>query len=723
MPEQVRGRDLLMARLEALIQELDGRAHVLAGLGGTGKSTVALRVVEVAVGLGRRVWWVPGVDASSLTSALLGLAQALGADTAQVEAARAGRVDPCDVLWPVLEADPGWVLVIDNADDVRALAVGGRPVRDGNGWVRSTRAGLVMVTTRDADPRHWGRGAELHPVGWLPDADGARVLLDLAPEAGTPAEAEGLSSRLGGLALALHHAGSQLASPFSQERTFTGYLRALETGFPALLASGGLDDREVVTSTWELSLDQLADAGVEQARGLLGVLVWFAGAVPIPVAGLDHQVLGQVCGEHGPAGVGVGLEALLSAGLIENRLTPGETPAGQAAGGWVMVHPLVAETTRHRLKISDAAGAAAAVAVELLAAATDELDMERPQDWPVWTAWMPHLDELLTYASPLLEHSSLATLATSSRNAVAALTWTGSYPAALELAKAGERHTQRLDQDHFAAIDLQYWQAAAHRFLGNAAEAEPLFREVLQVQERVLGSDHPDTLTTRHDIARAVAERGDTAEAERLYREVLQVRERVLGSDHPNTLTTRHEIARMVARRGDTAESERLHRELLQVRERVLGSDHPNTLTTRHDIARVVAERGDTAESERLFREVLQARERVLGSDHPHTLNTRHDFAWVVARRGDTAEAERLYREVLQAKERVLGSDHPNTLNTRHDIAWMVGERGDTAEAERLFREVLQVRERVLGSDHTSTQITARALRNLTMLTDDNRDG
>ncbi|MFS8202632.1 tetratricopeptide repeat protein [Streptomyces sp. CWNU-52B] len=723
MPEQVRGRDLLLARLEALVREPNGRAQVLAGLGGTGKSTVALRVVEVALGLGRRVWWVPGVDASSLTSALLGLAQALGADAAQVERARAGRVDPCDVVWPVLETDPGWVLVIDNADDVRALAVAGRPVRDGNGWVRSTRAGLVMVTTRDADPRHWGRGAEVHRVGWLPEADGASVLLDLAPEAGTPAEAEGLSFRLGGLALALHHAGSQLSSPFSQERTFTGYLRALGTGFPALLASGGLDDREVVTSTWELSLDQLADAGFEQARGLLGVLVWFAGAVPIPVAGLDHQVLGRVCGEQGVAGVGVGLEALLSAGLIENRLAPGETPAGQAAGGGVMVHPLVAETTRHRLKVSDAAGVAAAVAVELLAVATDELDMGRPQDWPVWTAWLPHLEEFLTYASPFLEHSSLATLATSSRNAVAALTWAGSYPAALELAKAGERHTQRLDQDHIAAIDLRYWQAAAHRFLGDVAEAEPLFREVLQVQERVRGSDHPDTLTTRHDIARVVAERGDTAEAERLFREVLQVRERVLGSDHPNTLSTRHEIARMVARRGDTAESERLHRGVLQVRERVLGSDHPDTLTTRYDIARVVAERGDTAEAERLFREVLQARERVLGSDHPNTLNTRHDIAWVVARRGDTAEAERLYREVLQARERVLGSDHPNTLNTRHDIAWVVAERGDTAEAERLFREVLQARERVLGSDHTSTQITARALRNLTLLTDDYRDG
>jgi hypothetical protein len=284
LPERVRGRDVLLERLTALAEKPDGRTHVLAGLGGTGKSTVALGVAERALEQGRMVWWVPGTDAALLSSALLGLAQALGADAAQVEPARAGRIDPCDVLWRVLEAHPGWVLVIDNADDLRALSVGGRPVRDGNGWVRASRAGLVVVTSRDADPRHWGRKAELHPVGWLSDEDGGSVLLDLAPSAGTGGEAEELSARLGGLALALHHAGSQLSSPFASRRTFKGYREALETGFPALLRpSGDLDDREVVTSTWDVSLDLLADAGVPQARSLLGVLSWLAPAVPIPV--------------------------------------------------------------------------------------------------------------------------------------------------------------------------------------------------------------------------------------------------------------------------------------------------------------------------------------------------------------------------------------------------------------------------------------------------------
>ena len=59
----------------------------------------------------------------------------------------------------------------------------------------------------------------------------------------------------------------------------------------------------------------------------------------------------------------------------------------------------------------------------------------------------------------------------------------------------------------------------------------------------MLGPDHPDTLTTRGNIASWTGECGDAAGALRLFRELLPDRERVLGPDHPDTLTTRNNIA------------------------------------------------------------------------------------------------------------------------------------------------------------------------------------
>jgi len=57
---------------------------------------------------------------------------------------------------------------------------------------------------------------------------------------------------------------------------------------------------------------------------------------------------------------------------------------------------------------------------------------------------------------------------------------------------------------------------------GHNAEAERLFRETLDIQRRVLGSDHPDTLDSIELLAMVLAREGRYGEAETLYDEAVQ---------------------------------------------------------------------------------------------------------------------------------------------------------------------------------------------------------
>ena len=90
--------------------------------------------------------------------------------------------------------------------------------------------------------------------------------------------------------------------------------------------------------------------------------------------------------------------------------------------------------------------------------------------------------------------------------------------------------------------------------------------------------------------------------------------ERVLGRDHPDTLTTRKYIADWTAEAGDAREALRLHTELLPDQERVLGRDHADTLDTRYDIASCTGELGEAPEALRLFAELLADQERSFGT-------------------------------------------------------------------------------------------------------------
>ena len=59
----------------------------------------------------------------------------------------------------------------------------------------------------------------------------------------------------------------------------------------------------------------------------------------------------------------------------------------------------------------------------------------------------------------------------------------------------------------------------------------------------MLGADHPDTLTSRNNLAGAYQSAGDLDRAIPLYEQTLADRQRVLGADHPDTLTSRNNLA------------------------------------------------------------------------------------------------------------------------------------------------------------------------------------
>ncbi|WP_234374945.1 tetratricopeptide repeat protein, partial [Streptomyces sp. NRRL WC-3605] len=63
--------------------------------------------------------------------------------------------------------------------------------------------------------------------------------------------------------------------------------------------------------------------------------------------------------------------------------------------------------------------------------------------------------------------------------------------------------------------------------------------ELLADRQRVLGPEHPDTLSTRFYLARWRGEAGDAAGAVTALEELLADRQRVLGPEHPDTLSTR----------------------------------------------------------------------------------------------------------------------------------------------------------------------------------------
>lgn len=710
---RLRGREELLRRLMDTVGDpRSGQVQVLHGLGGVGKTSLALEVAHRFRALGRGaqdgsggVWWLQAHDADRLTAGLRAVAAQLGAGP---DVLARGRL--ADWLWQRLSGLPGhWLLVLDNADELAVLDGPGR-LASGTGWVRphDARRGLVVVTTRDPDPISWGRHPRFHAVPVLSTQEGARVLTDRAgPRAGSPGEAASLAERLGGLPLALDTAGRYLAavhdrpsmfrSPGEPE-TYASYRAALDRGSPLIDGEGTL------AGIWNMSLKLIEARDHRHARPLLRLLASFAPA-PLPVELLDpthvarHEEFAGASGEE----LWDTLAAFVSLGLVLQDSTQHpdapDTPPGIAA---VTLHPLVHDGHQHpdfRL-----------LAIGLL----DEYAVrtgppESPETWPHWIALAPHVQNALDAASG--DEEQLVAL---QRPVMLTARGLGAGRQALLAGSVLEPLLAMLQRvrtaDHPDILDAQLELALVHHAQGHHTRARRAYDTVLDAQKRTIGLDHPQALGTRHRLARVLRDQGLRGEARRAYESLLPDCQRVLGREHPDTLTVHNGLALVLHDQGLHGEARRSYEAVLAVQERVLGPDHQDALRTRHSLARVLHDQGHYGRARRQYEAVLAAQQSALGTEHPHTLNTRHNLARLLHDQGHPDRARDHYEAALLVWEGNWGQDNPGTLATKHELGRVLAALGELDEAARMLRSVLAARSRVLGPDHPDTQETQAEL-------------
>ncbi len=273
-------------------------------------------------------------------------------------------------------------------------------------------------------------------------------------------------------------------------------------------------------------------------------------------------------------------------------------------------------------------------------------------------------------------------------------------PLYLHALEARERVLGRNHPDTLTSVNNL---AILYHKQGRYSEAEPLLVRALETSERVLGQDHPDTLTSINNLAVLYEAQGRYSEAEPLYLRALQSSERILGQDHLQTLLSIGNLAVLYHAQGRYDEAEPLSVRALKARERVLGQDHPDTLTNINNLAELYREQGRYDEAEPLHLRALKARERILGRDHPDTLSSVHNLAGLYEAQGRYGKAESLYLRALQSSEWILGQDHPQTLTSINNLAVLYHAQGRYDEAEPLLVRALETHERVLGQDHPDT--------------------
>ena len=249
-------------------------------------------------------------------------------------------------------------------------------------------------------------------------------------------------------------------------------------------------------------------------------------------------------------------------------------------------------------------------------------------------------------------------------------------------------------------------------------------REIVAIQQRVLGPMHPATLASRLQLAADIPHQygmGWLEASAQEYQEVRLIQQRVLGADHPATLDTREKLVDMRSRFAQDAETEQESRAVLAERERQLSPAYAGALTSlatrerqalsaRTQLAEVLYSQHNIAAGNQELRTVLHTQERTLGPDHPDTQATRQRLISILLSFQDAAAAEQEIRALHQSQQRTLGEWHSTTLATLRSLIEPLEMQHQGDKVLEVYRAVYQIKQRTHGGSDSGTRFSQEEL-------------
>ncbi|KAH7126726.1 hypothetical protein B0J11DRAFT_284076 [Dendryphion nanum] len=675
-----------MARLEQVLLPRPGPSQsqrqkicVLRGLGGMGKTQLAVEFAQRHQWQFSAVFWVDGRSQDSVKRSIASCAGRVPhgqiPETSRAYAAGSNAdVDAVirDVMgWLARPDNTAWLLIFDNVDREYKKQGEDADAYDVRQYFSGASHGSVLITTRLAKLEQLGESQQLAKV----DEEQARAILGswYQREQGT-AESKKLLELLDGLPLAIAQAGAYL-----QESGvgLTTYLEFYHRQWDGLMKAEDWADAPLqdypngsVWTTWAISYRAIRNKHEATANLLLlwsfldNKDLWhglFAAACQASTgaAAMLSDWIGDIASSE--LHFTNAMQMLRSYSLIE----------GVEIRGSYATHPVVHTWARHYRgkRFVSELSQLAVVAVGLA---------------------VPH-NSIRNYSSlqrRLLPHAQ------------ACSGWIVEGQVGQSVGNSGGCG---VDSKTEVPLDAIHLLGNLYMDQGKLEEAEKMYERALEGIEEALGPKHTSTLGIVNNLGNLYKNQGKLGEAEMMYKRALEGIEEALGPTHTSTLQTVNNLGRLYADQGKLGEAEKMYKRALEGYEKALGPKHTPTLGTVNNLGRLCQDQGKLGEAGKMYERALEGYEEALGPKHTSTLQTVNNLGRLYADQGKLGEAEKMYDRALEGYEEVLGPKHTSTLGIVNNLGNLYTNQGKPGEAEKMYDRALEGYEEALGPENVRT--------------------
>ena len=582
---------ILMQDKPATVTQASVRRAAVQGMGGVGKTSLAIEYAHRYRNLYAGVCWCPAETRRGLLNALASLGVTLGAaraeDKGDVE--KSAKV----ALGGLAEHRATWLLIYDNVTSPDEIAD-----------LLPPAGAQILITSRFSD---WAGLADEVTVDVLSPEEAIAFLQSRAGRSDPGAET--LAEAVGYLPLALDHAAAYCKRT---QMRFTEY--AAKASSLITTAPRGAGYPRSVTATFDLAISE-AVTQCALAEPLMAFLAQCA-PDPIPMTLVEGAIDDE--GERLQA-----LAALTEVSLLKHELEQAVT-----------LHRLVRAVARAR---SETKGleqdAAERVLTRLVMIYPEDGYYDDEKSWELCAHLpAPVGEKVIEKVIEKLLDPEHADMARNMNNLAALLAAAGDLASARLLFEGALKIRESvLGPEHPQTAMSLYNLAKLVKEQDDLVGARPLFERALAITEKVFGPEHPQTAVKVDDLADLLQEHGDLVGARPLFERALAITEKVFGPEHQDTALRLEKLARLLAAQGDFVGSRLLFERSLLIYEKAFGPEHPVVASSLRDLADLLTAQGDLTGARPLV-ERLDAIRKKHASEQSHTATNLDYLAARVAR-------------------------------------------------------------------------------------------
>jgi cellulose biosynthesis protein BcsQ/tetratricopeptide (TPR) repeat protein len=683
------GREKDLRELRENLRE-HGRAVVvpvaLQGLGGVGKTQIALEYVHRFKADYDLVWWVDCGQPQFIDASLYDLGLSMRENLGVTIQANEDVTDQAKLVLHQLEqgqAAARWLMVYDNAEDIDKV---GKLIPD--------RGGHVIITSRN---RAWSeKTTQALPIEVFTRAESVAHLLSRVPSM-TADEADRVADVLDDLPLAVALAGAWLADTGF---TVTAYMAELERQAPKALSLGQLAEYpQPLSAVWDLSLSRLRERSAAAAR-LFELCAVMEARIALDL--LYSPAMAQVLEPYDQA-----LSENMVIGRTVQEINRLALIKLDSTNQRVHVHRLVQAVVRGRMSEEQLAAARHDVQ-QVLAAARPLLEVDDRETWRRFRLIWPHLEPSQAMTSQDEPVRQLFV------DRVRYLWIRQDLERGRDIAtEAVQAWEEMLAANPAPAVATALRRQLLHlRFnLGNILrdmasfdDARKLDEAVLNEQREMFGSEHPHTLMTAGSLAGDLRALGKYQDALKMDQATHPAWTDLYGEDYVWTLSAANNLAESYRLTADFGEALRLDEDTLSRRRTSLGALHTRTLGSASNVARDLLELGRYAAAVDIMESVWKSCAEA-DAGQVAEWNARVLLGIALRANGRPEDAEPHFLDALDGLSHRLGDDSSEALSARLSHAGNLLTLRQAVAAEQEIRQVLPSYQARLGPSHPHTLI------------------